>query len=174
MVKTMTYCRKCGSELRDDARSCPGCGVSVTVTDSEPQRRSMDKHGVSREVAKIVIVVIVGILVVAIVLGALPTLFQSGRQIGETINPTNVIITSQNLRTGNSGLDYVAWVDVSFHNDGGPGTVVVWVQVTQGSNSWKKSQSTQLDSQGSRDLTLYFPEVGLWTTQSISYRVWIE
>jgi hypothetical protein len=60
-------------------------------------------------------------------------------------------------------------VDVNIRNDGGAGTVVVWVQVIQGSGRWIKSQSLYLGPQASRDLTLPFNEIGFWTTSSISY-----
>lgn len=108
------------------------------------------------------------------VIGLLPTIFHAGREFGQTVNPPNVIITSSSVRTGNVGLDYYAWVDVAIHNNGGPGTVVVWAEVLQGSNSWKKSMPVYLDSQGSRDLTFAFSEVSFWTTANISYRVWVE
>jgi len=45
----------------------------------------------------------------------------------QRVQPPSVRVTSKNLRTGTIGLEYVAWVDVSVHNSGGPGTVTVWV-----------------------------------------------
>lgn len=91
----------------------------------------------------------------------------------QRVQPPSVEVTSQNLRTGTIGLDYAAWVDVSVHNSGGPGTVTVWVEVAQGSNVWKKSQTFYLDAKGSKDLTFEFREVGFWTTNPIYYRVWV-
>jgi hypothetical protein len=88
-----------------------------------------------------------------------------------TLPPVGVV-TSQNIRTGLVGLDYTAWVDVSVHNSGGPGQIIVWVEVQQGSNSWTKSQSVYLEGGGSTSLTFEFREIGFWTTNPVSYRVW--
>lgn len=175
----MPYCKKCGKQLEEGARFCATCGspVDTHLAQSRGERVHAENRkgsGISGEIGKIVAVAVIAIIAIALVVGLLPTIFRTGRQIGETINPPNVIVTSKNCRTGNVGLDYVAWVDVSVHNDGGLGTVVVWAEVTQGSSSWKKSMSVYLDSQGSRDLTFTFNEVQFWTTQQIYYRVWVE
>jgi len=146
------------------------------------QGETTRKSSASSEVAKIVATVVVAIIVIGLVIGVfigvLPTISrysgETGERIGQTINPPNVLVTSKNCRTGNSGLDYTAWVDVSVHNYGGPGTVVVWAEITQGSSKWRKSASVYLGSQGSRDLTFTFSEVNFWTTSSIYYRVWVE
>jgi hypothetical protein len=138
------------------------------------QQRQDDGRGISHQVAKIAATIVVAIVIVAIVVALIPNIMDASRNIGQSINPPRVIITSKNCRTGTVGLDYVAWIDVSVHNDGGPGTFVVWARVTQGSGSWTKSVQVYLDSQGSKDLTLSFPEVGLWTLNSIYYSVWIE
>lgn len=125
-------------------------------------------------VAIIMAMVVVTIIVAGLVIGATPKVVETGKQIAQVINPPNAVVTSKNFRSGMSGLDYVAWVDVSVHNYGGTGTVVVWVQVKQGSGVWTKSQSLYLNSQASRDLTFTFKEIGFWTTNSVSYRVWTE
>lgn len=172
----MPFCSKCGAKLDEKAKFCPNCGTPVAPPPRrEPERRTERKRPpVSKEFAKIAVIVIIAIIVLGIIYGLLPRIIHVGRELGETVNPTNVEITSRNIRTGNIGLDYVAWVDVSIHNKGGPGTVVVWAEVTQGSNSWKKSMSNYLDSQQSRDLTFTFRKIGFWTTKSIHYRVWVE
>lgn len=80
--------------------------------------------------------------------------------------PPDIEMTSMNTRSGAKGLDYVGYVDVSVYNSGGKGTITVWVEVTQGSNSWTKTKSVYLDHQGSADLTFEFREVGIfgsWT-----------
>jgi hypothetical protein len=128
----------------------------------------------SNEAAKVMAVAVVAIIVVGFTIGILPKITETGKQFSVVINPPNAIVTSKNCRTGMKGLDYIAWIDVSIHNDGGAGTVVVWVQVTQGSRRWTKSQSLYLGSQASRDLTLAFNEIGFWTTNSIYYIVWVE
>jgi len=170
----MPYCWKCGTELDEDAKFCPACGTAVVpLTEPEERRMRKERPQVSKEIAKIAAIVVISIIVIGLVVGLLPTLFHVGREFGQTINPPNVEITSRSIRTGLDGLDYVAWVDVSVHNHGGPGTIVVWAEIRQGSSSWKKSMSIYLESQESRDLTFTFREVGFWTTETIYYRVWV-
>ena len=112
-----------------------------------------------------IVAVAVGLLLVGP--GNIVNLFQR-------VLPPNVKVTSQYARTGLIGLDYTVWVDVSVYNSGGPGTVTVWVEVTQGESSWKKSQSVHLEPKGSKDLTFTFKEFSFWSFESGRYRVWVE
>jgi hypothetical protein len=123
---------------------------------------------------KVVGVVLVVIIILAVFIVALPLLNNAGNNLAQKVNPPNAQVTSSNIRTGSSGLDYLAYVDVSVHNNGGAGTVVVWAEVTQGSNSWTKSQSITLGEKESRDLTLTFSEVGFWSLNDIHSRAWVE
>ena len=116
---------------------------------------------------------IVGITIVVAVILLLVYGLGGVMQGFQRIQPPSVQVTSKNLRTGTVSLDYVAWVDVSVHNSGGPGTVTVWVEIMQGSDAWKKSQTIYLDAKGSMDLSFEFREVGFWTTNPIYYRVWV-
>ena len=129
--------------------------------------------GMSMRSKRLVVWSIVGITIVVVVMLLLVFGLGGIMQGFQRIAPPSVQVTSKNLRTGTVGLDYVAWVDVSVHNSGGPGTVTVWVEVMQGSDVWKKSQTIYLDAKGSRDLTFEFREVGFWTTNPIYYRVWV-
>jgi hypothetical protein len=128
----------------------------------------------SNTAIKIVGVVVAVVIVLAIFIVALPLLNTAGNQLQQTVNPPNAVVTSTNGRTGTSGLDYIAYVDVSVHNNGGAGTVVVWAKVTQGSNSWTKSESIYMDEKASRDLTLTFTEVSFWNLNDIQYSAWVE
>jgi hypothetical protein len=87
--------------------------------------------------------------------------------------PPRVEITSKNARWGYVGLDYTMWIDVSVHNFGGAGTVVVWAEVVQGSNVWTKSQSVYLDAKESKELTFEFREVSFWSSSDCYYSVWV-
>jgi len=129
--------------------------------------------GMSMRSKRLVVWSIVGITIVVVVMLLLVFGLGGIMQGFQRIAPPSVQVTSKNLRTGTVGLDYVAWVDVSVHNSGGPGSVTVWVEVMQGSDVWKKSQTIYLDAKGSRDLTFEFREVGFWTTNPIYYRVWV-
>lgn len=132
---------------------------------------------------KIVGVVLAVVIIIGVFIVALPSLQQAGKNVQNVINPTptpeptppppDAVITSHNLRTGTSGLDYIAYVDVSVHNYGGPGTVVVWAKITQGSDQWTKSISMYMEQQGSKDVTLTFSEVGMWNLDSIQSFCWI-
>ena len=109
------------------------------------------------------------IVVLVLLVGAYFVLTMGIGGIGDAIQntlPPEIEITSSSSREGNIGLDYVGYVDVSVYNSGGKGTITVWVEVTQGSNSWKKTQSIFLENQGSADLTFEFREVvilGSWS-----------
>jgi hypothetical protein len=110
--------------------------------------------GMSTRSKRLVVWGIVGITIVVVVMLLLVYGLGGVMQGFQRIAPPSVQVTSKNLRTGTVGLDYVAWVDVSVHNSGGPGTVTVWVEIMQGSDIWKKSQTIYLDAKGSRDLRL--------------------
>ena len=129
--------------------------------------------GMSARSKRLVVWSIVGITIVVAVMLLLVYGLGGVMQGIQRIQPPSVQVTSENARTGNIGLDYVAWVDVSVHNSGGPGTVTVWVEIMQGSDLWKKSQTIYLDAKGSRDLTFEFREVGFWTTDQGYYHVWV-
>jgi len=118
------------------------------------------------------VAVVIGVLVILV---AIVFLVGPGtiKQTVERVQPPNVEVTSHNARSGFEGLDYVVYVDVSVYNQGGPGTVTVWAEVTQGGKTFKKAQSIHLESRESRDLTLKFKEAGL-LSGPITYSVWIE
>lgn|SRR5574341_348033 len=121
---------------------------------------------------KFIGVAVAGVVIIAVLI-ALFTLGSGGiQQSIQRTFPPDVQVTSQNARSGNIGLDYVQWVDVSVHNSGGAGTVTVWAKVTQGSSEWTKSQSVYLDAKGSQNLTFEFREVGLFDGGG-SYSVWV-
>jgi FlaG/FlaF family flagellin (archaellin) len=123
---------------------------------------------------KVVGVVLAVVIILAAFIIALPLLNNAGNNLANKVNPPNAAVTSTNLRTGTSGLDYIAYVDVSVHNNGGAGTVVVWAKLTQGANSWTKSQSVYLDEKGSQELTLTFSEASFWSLNDIHSTTWVE
>ena len=88
--------------------------------------------------------------------------------------PPDAVITSKNLRTSIEGTHYYTYYDVSVHNFGGAGTVVVWATVAQGGSQWTKSQTIYLNERDSRDLTFTFIEPSFWDSNSIRGQVWVE
>jgi hypothetical protein len=118
-------------------------------------------------------VVLAVVIILAVFVVALPLLTTAGNNIVQKVNPPNAVVTSTNGRTSVSGLDYIAYVDVSVHNNGGAGTVVVWARVQQGQNEWTKSVSINMGEQDSRDVTLTFSGVSFWSLNDIQYSAWI-
>ena len=124
-------------------------------------------------------IVIFGIVVLGIVLGVAGCIDVTPSQVTITppkivVSPPDPVVTSTNIRTSVEGLHYYTYVDVSVHNYGGNGTVVVWATVSQGDKQWTKSQSVYLDEKGSRDLMFTFIEPSFWDSSSIHSRVWVE
>jgi len=87
--------------------------------------------------------------------------------------PPNATITSHNIRSDISGFHYYTYVDVSVHNYGGSGTVIVWATVTQDGREWTKSQSLYLNARESQNLKFTFIEPSLWGS-TIRSQVWVE
>ena len=113
----------------------------------------------------ILLIVGIGILAIAIFgVGGIGDLVKR-------IKPPNVEITTAEARRALEGWDHVVYVDVSVHNHGGSGTVVIWCEITQGDQSWKKSKNIHLDLKESRDLNFRFSEVGV---AGFKYQVWGE
>ena len=112
-------------------------------------------------------------LAVVVVIGILLVGFGPILNLVQRAQPPNVQITSKNARTGMAGLDYVVWIDVSVYNSGGMGTVTVWAKVTQGSNSWTKTQSVNLGLKETKALTFTFNEFSFWSSASGAYSVWV-
>ena len=115
----------------------------------------------SSEVLKgLTIGIVIAVVAMVVVILFLPQI----REAIERAPPPSVSVTSNSIRTGNIGLDYVAWVDVSVHNYGGAGKSTIWVRVNQGDSGWTKPKTVNLDAKESEDLTFEFREVGFWTT----------
>lgn len=80
----MTYCRKCGAELEENAKFCPKCGTPVALQVGERReairqvRRPMSPLAIAG-VAILVIVVVVGLVAAALWLGGM---FPFGRVVG--------------------------------------------------------------------------------------------
>jgi len=118
--------------------------------------------------AAVVIVIIVAVAIIIVGIGNIINLFQ--RAI-----PPDVEIISKSYREGFEGFDYVIYVDATVYNRGGSGTVTVWAELTQGSDSWKKTQTVHLEAKESKDLTFTFREVSFWSIEGGgTYRVWVE
>jgi len=95
--------------------------------------------------------------------------------------PPNVEVTYHSGR-GKSPVwlvdpDWTVTVDVSVYNKGGPGTVTVWVELPQDSESWKKGQTIHLEPEEAKELTFEFKggqPLGSWIASGRLYRVSVE
>ena len=135
--------------------------LSTNAKNGEPK---MGKDKVALAICfSLIVVVVVAILIL--------------QQGGGGILPgpkAHFTIVSREARTAIEGLDYVAYVDVTVKNDGdGGGSTRVYVKVTQGGNYWQKDTSVYLDAGESKTVTLRFSEIGFWTTNPLSYNVWL-
>jgi len=117
------------------------------------------------------------IAVVAVILVVVVFFIFQQRGGGGDILPTpkaHFMIVGRNLRTIVEGVDYVAYIDVTVKNDGdAAGSATVYVKVSQGGNYWQKDTSVYLNAGESKTATLKFSEVGFWTTNPISYDIWL-
>ena len=117
------------------------------------------------------------IAVVAVILVVAGLFILQQRGGGGGILPTpkaHFTIVARNLRTIVEGINYVAYVDVTVKNDGdAAGSATVYVKVSQGGNYWQKDTSVYLKAGESKTVTVKFSEVGFWTTNPISYDVWL-
>ncbi|MCL2862689.1 MAG: InlB B-repeat-containing protein [Methanimicrococcus sp.] len=83
--------------------------------------------------------------------------------------PPNVYVTGH---TSYSNPQNHRIIDVSVHNYGGDGAVVVWTTVTQGKNEWTLSQPVHLNSKETKKVIFVFFEPS--ALSSINYNIWIE
>ena len=88
-------------------------------------------------------------------------------------NP-NIQVTSKIWRDGYEGIDYVIWIDVVVYNYGYSGSQTVFCQINQGNNQYLRAERVYLNSHESTSLTFRFPEFSWWSSDSGSYRVWVE
>ncbi|MCL2550160.1 MAG: hypothetical protein FWE78_04455, partial [Methanimicrococcus sp.] len=87
--------------------------------------------------------------------------------------PPNVYVTGHTSYLHQVGTpQYHTIVDVSVHNYGGNGSVVVWTTVTQGKNEWTQSQPVHLNSKETKKVIFVFYEPSAWS--SANYNIWIE
>jgi len=95
---------------------------------------------------------------------------------GNTVTPkSDTQITSKTSRTGYSGIDFCAFIDIVVHNYGDAGgSADVWAELKQDTNTAEKRQSIYLNSGESKSLTLTFCELSYWSGSGFTYRVWIE
>ena len=88
---------------------------------------------------------------------------------------SNIQISSQNSRTGYSGIDFCAFIDIVVTNSGDAGgSADVWAELKQDANTARKSQTIYLNNGESDSLTLNFCELSFWSGSGFTYRVWVE
>jgi uncharacterized protein YxeA len=116
---------------------------------------------------------IIKICIILMLIMALCGCTRINENIGDMVDPVNVYITSKSTRTGYEGFDYVVYVDVTVHNQGGDGKATVWTSLTQDGNQWSKRQTIYLNGDETRSLTFTYKEISFWGSGG-NYRVWVE
>lgn len=89
-------------------------------------------------------------------------------------NPPQFVIISQSQRESYEGPDRVGYVDVTIKNEGGSGSKIIHVQVTQGNNYWTQEQTIQLNNEESNSLVFRFPQIEFWTTNPWTFSITIK
>ncbi|HIH00270.1 MAG TPA: hypothetical protein HA258_06765 [Thermoplasmata archaeon] len=114
--------------------------------------------------------VIIGIIVLLVSVGL------SGCTSDNPLYPkSNIQVTNTLARTGDSGTDFCAFIDVSVTNTGSAGgSADVWAEIKQDANTAEKRQSIYLDSGESDLITITFCELSFWSASEFTYRAWIE
>ena len=125
-------------------------------------------------------VLIIGIILVLIFVGLSGCSSNNNNNGNNPIIPTitpksNIQVTSKTSRTGYSGIDFCAFIDIVIHNTGNAGgSADVWAELKQDTNTARKSQTVYLNSGESDSLTLSFCELSFWSGSAYTYRVWVE
>jgi len=122
------------------------------------------------------VVIVASVVIIIVVVAIIAVLFLQGSNLlpGPKAHFT---IISKDLDTTTEGIlppDYVAYVYVTVKNDGdAAGSPTIYVKVMQGGDSWQKSQSCHLNAGESDTLTFKFSEIEFWTTNPVTYTVWL-
>ena len=85
------------------------------------------------------------------------------------------IVTDCTSRNGYEGIDYVFYIDIIVKNIGNAsGQARVWSEVNQDSNHYEKHQDIYLNAGETQSLTFKYNEFSYWSSDSGTYRVWVE
>jgi uncharacterized protein HemX len=96
----LPYCRKCGTQLEENARFCHKCGTQVVIFSPAPPAKSTLKSPVSTPVIVLVAVVALAVIIsVFVFLTFYPVNFNQTSPANQT-NQTNVTKLSFNLQEG--------------------------------------------------------------------------
>jgi len=87
----------------------------------------------------------------------------------------HIVVTSQASRTGYSGIDFCAFIDIIVKNYGNAGgSSDIWVELKQDTNTARKHQTIYLYAGETESLTITFCELSFWSGGGFTYRVWAE
>ena len=155
----MPFCRKCGTELNEDAKFCPECGTPIPTLTIERERAHAPRNLVKA------ILILGAIAIIAIAIWGLP------RFIMPFLNRPKPDIVLLDGRDGFQGLNYVAFVDVGVRNNGGEGWVTVYAEL-EGSGYYEElNQRVYLASGETKNLQFVF-DISFWHQgfSSLTYR----
>lgn len=123
-------------------------------------------------------IIIVGIMLMLLTAGLSGCTSDDGDN-GQTYPPLEpkayIKVSDTTTRTGYEGIDYCLYIDVIVKNYGdAPGNAEVWAEVNQDSNQYEKRQRVYLDPNESDSITFKFCEFSYWSSDTGSWRVWVE
>jgi predicted nucleic acid-binding Zn ribbon protein len=145
----MPFCRKCGTELKEDAKFCPECGTPIPTLTIERERAPASRNLVNA------ILILGAIAIIIIAIWGIP------RFIMPFLNRPKPDIVLLDGHDGFQGLNYVAFVDVGVRNNGGEGWVTVYAEL-EGSGYYEElNQRVHLASGETKNLQFVF-DISFW------------
>jgi hypothetical protein len=94
------YCRRCGTQLEENARFCHKCGTEVVIFSAAPPAKSAPKSPVSTAVIVLIAVVAVAVIVSILVFSTFNPVNSHQANPANPANQTNVSKLSFNFQEG--------------------------------------------------------------------------
>ena len=117
-------------------------------------------------------VVLAVVIISGVLISTLPSLNIGKENPQETVEEPDVEITNTSIRT-EPGDEHILYVDLSFNNYGGPGTVEVHVTISDGTTQFSKNESVYFNEEESRDMTFSFYGVNFANVSEVHAYPWI-
>ena len=104
----MPYCRRCGTQLEENARFCHKCGTEVVIFSPAPPAKSAPKSPVPTAVIVLIAVVAVAVIVSILVFSAFNPVNSHQANPANPANQTNVNKLSFNFQKGKAQSNRLA------------------------------------------------------------------
>ena len=104
----MPYCRRCGTQLEENARFCHKCGTEVVIFSPAPLAKSAPKSPVPTAAIVLIAVVAVAVIVSILVFSTFNPMNSHQANPANPANQTNVNKLSFNFREGTAQSNVLA------------------------------------------------------------------